>query len=80
MLQLPEYSAVRIVKLRPDVDHEPFGSSFESPPQPAVGDVATIIDQTSDGNLYILEKVREGTYYTDWLATFAENELELLEK
>jgi hypothetical protein len=79
MLKLPEYIDVRIVKLRPDIDHGAFGSSFEPPPQPAVGDIATIIDRTSDGSLYVLEKVREGTYYTDWLATFAEDELELLE-
>jgi hypothetical protein len=79
MLKLPEYSAVRILKLRADVDHGAFGSSFEPAPQPAVGDIATIIDHTSDGTLYILEKVREGTYHTDWVATFAEDELELLE-
>ena len=77
MPALPNYVAVRIVRLRSDVDHTPISSSFDKPPQPAIGDVATIVDRTADGTRYVVEKVRcDGR--TEWVATFAEEELELL--
>lgn len=67
---------MRIVKLRSDVDHSVITSSLADPPPPVVGDVGTIVDPTADGTLYLVEKVR-GDGYTDWLACFAEDELEL---
>ena len=78
MLKLPTYATVRIVKLRDDVDHTVISSSFEAPPTPAVGDIATIVDPTSDFKLYLVEKARPDGY-TDWLATFAEDELEIVD-
>ena len=59
------------------MDHAPISSSFDNPPHPAIGDVATIVDRASDGVGYLVEKVRRDGR-TDWLAIFAEDELELL--
>lgn len=78
MLRIPDYTSVRIVKLRPDIDHRSTISSFPDQPQPIVGDVATIVNRAPDGVLYIVEKVREDGF-TDWLSTFAEDELEVVE-
>ena len=75
MLTLPEYVNVRVVKLRTDLDHTVISSSFTDPPRPAVNDIATIVDRTVDGKRYLVEKVRTDGY-TDWLAEFAEDELE----
>jgi len=78
MLKLPTYATVRIVKLRGDVDHSVITSSFDVPPVPAIGDVGTIVDPTADLKLYLVEKARPDGY-TDWLATFAEDELEIVD-
>jgi len=78
MLTLPTYATVRIVKLREDVDHSVISSSFDVPPRPAVGDIGTIVDPTSDFTLYLVERARSDGY-TDWLATFSEDELEIVE-
>jgi len=77
MRDFPNYAAVRIVHLRADLDHAPISSSFDNPPHPAIGDIATIVDRTPDGAGYLVEKVRRDGR-TDWLVLFAEDELELL--
>ena len=77
MPELPTFATVRIVRLRPDIDHTPVSSSFDPPPLPAAGDVATIVERTADGTAYLVEKVLEDGR-TAWLAAFAEDELELL--
>lgn len=77
MLALPNYASVRIVQLRSDMDHTPISSSFDSPSLPAVGDIATIVDRTAEGTGYLVERVRRDGR-TEWVAIFAEDELELL--
>lgn len=59
------------------MDHRPISSTFNSPPQPVVGDVAIIVDRTAEGTGYLVEKVLSDGR-TEWLAVFAEDELELL--
>lgn len=77
MRGLPNYATVRIVQLRPEIDHTPISSSFDSPSSPEVGDIATIVDRAAEGTGYLVEKV-QGDGRTEWLALFAEDELQLL--
>ena len=75
-MAIPDYATVRIVRLRSDVSHAPIDSSFDSPALPQRGDEGAVVHRSRPG-FYLVESVQmDGT--TDWLAEFAEDELEVI--
>ena len=67
---------VRVARLHePDRD---VTSSFEEAPQPRVGELGTIVDDVGDG-LYLVERTTDDGV-TAWLAEFAADELELVDR
>ena len=67
---------VRIARLL--VDERDVTGSAAEPPQPRVGEVGTVADDVGDG-LYLVEQLTADGY-TRWLAEFAGEELELVER
>ena len=67
---------VRVVRLRdPDRD---VTSSLDPAPHPRIGDLATVVDDVGDG-LYLVERMTDDGV-SAWLAEFAGDELELVER
>jgi len=67
---------VRIVRLLTD-ERDVTGSAAE-PPQPRAGEVGTVVDDVGDG-IYLVEQLTADGY-TRWLAEFAREELELVDR
>jgi hypothetical protein len=67
---------VRIVRLEAD-EREVDGSSHP-PPQPRLGEIATIVEEVDDG-IYLVERCTDDGR-TIWVAEFLENEIELVDR
>ena len=67
---------VRVVRLNePERD---VTSAFEHAPQPRLGQLATIVDDVGEG-IYLVERTTDDGV-TAWLAEFAGDELELVDR
>ena len=70
------HDTVRIVRLHaPDRD---ITSSLTPAPQPRIGELAMIVDDVGD-DLYLVERTTDDGV-SAWLAEFAGDELELVER
>ena len=67
---------VRLARLITD-ERDVTGTAAE-PPQPRVGEIGTIVDDVGDG-LYLVEQLTADGC-TRWLAEFASEELQLVER
>jgi hypothetical protein len=67
---------VRIVRLA--VDERDVTGSAAEPPQPRVGETGTVVDDVGDGLLLVERTTADGA--TQWLAEFALEELELVDR
>ena len=67
---------VRVVRLHdPDRD---VTSALDPAPQPRIGELATVVDDVGEG-LYLVERTTDDGI-SAWLAEFAGDELELVER
>lgn len=67
---------VRIVRLA--VDERDVTGTAAEPPQPRIGETGTVVDDVGDGLLLVERTTADGM--TQWLAEFAIEELELVER
>ncbi len=67
---------VRIVRLH--APHRDVTSALDPTPQPRIGELAMIVDDVGDG-LYLVERTTDDGV-SAWLAEFAGDELELVER
>ena len=67
---------VRIVRLA--IDERDVTGSAAEPPQPRIGETGTVVDDVGDGLLLVERTTADGM--TQWLAEFAIEELELVER
>ena len=70
------HDSVRVTRLL--VRERDVTGSAADPPQPRVGEVGTVVDDVGDG-LYLVEQLTADGY-TRWLAEFASEELELVDR
>jgi hypothetical protein len=67
---------VRIVRL--EADERDVDGSADPPPQPRVGEMATVVEEVDDG-IYLVERCTDDGR-TLWTAEFLAGELELVER
>ncbi len=78
MASAPFYPAdiVRIARL--EAEERDVDGSADPPPQPRVGETATVVEQVDDG-IYLVERCTDDGR-TLWIAEFLAGELELLDR